>query len=49
MSTLERNAGWWREEKKEMGFHHVYSFIYKSLFSINYSSGNYQVLFKIII
>lgn len=27
MSTLERNAGWYREENKEMGFHHVYSYV----------------------
>lgn len=25
MSTLEGSAEWWREENKEMGFHHVYS------------------------
>lgn len=35
VSTLERNAGWWREKNKEMGFHHVYSFVlYISLYIV---------------
>lgn len=26
-SALEGDAGWGKEEKKEMGFHHVYCFV----------------------
>lgn len=26
-STLEGDAGWGREEKKEMGFHHICCFV----------------------
>lgn len=34
MPTLERNAGWCREENKEMVFNHVYSFVLFMNFSI---------------